>query len=424
MDSLCICPLIPSKSKQCKNAIKYMMENSILRNSGPIKVHWLIDNAQEIYILYDSEQLIAKGYTLVHREELNNVRYAYINEFEIFKPFRKKGYGIKFYRLIQEQFKDDEVVMTEITDELAYFWYKALGFKGIYHEATKIAANYSLKSEDKYRRICNIGYYCGAQYHRHKVNEILERIEKLSQSGKNASEIERLINISNMKIAEIVTGPLSDWYLAIPGNIPIYDQDDVSLQYAVGRYIVRSDSLYKDKFTAYGFDHLLSEEDIRKWNTEIILSEKDYQIIPEGETIIYTVHKEGGKYYFIGCLEKDIWTKNNLCISNIPIFNISYSQLLYSNIQDVPKTRKGIIQFDIGDVGSEPSKLVIIPIVHPYFEYINSDYTSICSIETYGPINMPKFDTYIDAIIFMLKTRSTCPIFDKKYYIDVIVQTC
>lgn len=260
--------------------------------------------------------------------------------------------------------------------------------------------------------------HCIEKGYDNRLRSIFMKAWRLSKSIHNREEIERQILLSNMKVIYIGNSP----DIAIPGKIPIYNSPTSVPKDCPSRYIL----VENGEPISYGFK-LPSMDLIKEWNTYVVTIEGEYLTLSSGDAILVrdtqTNSTQGGRTYTyeISCLKEDI----DVCeypICNLPWFD-TLSHIPRKYLNRSIQVGRGIVRFLIVNIVIIPFQTsLIVPIIEGYCLI---PYSIICSIETLVDdysLHIPVFDNYLDAILFMLRTKSICYPIPDKYY-DMIVVT-
>lgn len=153
-----------------RNAIQYLLTKPLdVKGGNPMSTESLITYSHMIYILSDASTDEALGYAKI--EEKDGTKF--IEEFEVFREYRKRGYGRVFVDLLtdMELFDDIEGVI----DSAAIFWWKVLGS----HHWYIIAENYVEDNEEEdqmYGVLC----YCESRGHKDRMTNALLTLFELA----------------------------------------------------------------------------------------------------------------------------------------------------------------------------------------------------------------------------------------------------
>lgn len=366
----------------------------ILNNSSEKDKYIYICNPGRIWILYNEITLKAIGFVVI---DLSNKDKISIILIEIFKEYRGKGYDQVFIGLLRGIFKDRILSVLCMEDSTIPFWWDTLGAQYWIDEILRIST-----SDPR-----DIIYYCIAQRYEWRIKSIFMKIWRLHHRGYSISEIGQQIHPSHMKV--VYSHFLQ---IAISSKIPVYGSipTDPPMKYVV---------IENGEAQSYGFK-FPNRDSVEEWNTYVITIEGEYHTLCFGDTVVIRNLNTGDmieQTYRIDTISTDL----DVCeypISTLPSMD-RLSQI--SNLSKLANTRPGIIRFSMTKMLFHIyDKIFIVPIIK---EYCLELYSIIYDIETYGPITIPSFETYFDVILFMLKTKSICPIFDRSHYTDITIHT-
>lgn len=165
-----------------RNAIQYLLSKPLdVKGEDPFSIDCLVTYSHMIYILYNSCTNEPIGYAKI--DSWNNIQ-----EFEIFREYRKQGYGTLFVELLQMEIEINDI--DTIIDNSAIFWWKALGSEYWILAMKRYIQMGSIDIGDK---LYDILSFCSSSGHGEKMTTVLLSLCEMVHHGKSRNDIEKEI---------------------------------------------------------------------------------------------------------------------------------------------------------------------------------------------------------------------------------------